>query len=312
VEQPVAHDPGTSGPRGRGGRWGSPGSRLAWATLVGALVVGLLVGVGAWVDRGPARPTYGRYVALGDSFTAAPFVPLTALAHGCLRSTNNYPHLVAGALRIPELHDRSCTGARTQDLPGRQLTHLGLQVPPQLDALDRRTDLVTIGIGANDEHLYGRIATRCRQLVGTCPLADERPVIAGTLSRLRPRLVDSVQLVQRLAPRARVVLVGYPALLPPRGDCARLPRMRPVDRATFRAANHALSAGLRAAARRTGVEYVDVEAASRGHDICSRDPWIQGRVGDGRRAAALHPFAQEQLAVARMVEDLLLRPPPRR
>ncbi|MCW2867050.1 MAG: hypothetical protein JWR20_1238, partial [Marmoricola sp.] len=39
---------------------------------------------------------------------------------------------------------------------------------------------------------------------------------------------------------------------------------------------------------------------------------IQGRVGNGRRAAALHPFAREQLAVARMVEDVLLRPPPRR
>ena len=88
--------------------------------------------------------------------------------------------------------------------------------------------------------------------------------------------------------------------------------MRPQDRATFRAANHGLSAGLRAAARDTGVEYVDVETASRGHDICSRDPWIQGRVGNGRVAAALHPLPDEQLAVARMVEDLLLRPAPRR
>ena len=282
------------------------------ATVVGALIVGLLVGVGAWVDRGPERPSYEQYVALGDSFSAAPFVPLSVLARGCLRSTNNYPHLVAGALRIPVLRDRSCTGARTQDLPGRQVTHSGRQVPPQLDALDRRTDLVTIGIGANDERLYGRIATRCRRLVGTCRLADERAVIAATLSRLPPRLVDTVQLVQRLAPRARVVLIGYPALLPVRGDCRLLPRMRPQDRATFRAANHGLSAGLRAAARDTGVEYIDVETASRGHDICSPDPWIQGRVGNGRRAAAMHPLPEEQLAVARMVEDLLLRPPPRR
>ncbi|WP_460818515.1 SGNH/GDSL hydrolase family protein [Nocardioides korecus] len=280
--------------------------------MVGSIVVGLLVGVGAWVDRGPERPAYRQYVALGDSFTAAPYVPLSVLARGCLRSTNNYPQLVAGALRIPDLRDRSCSGARTQDLPGRQLTHAGRPVPPQLSALDRRTDLVTIGIGANDERLYGRIATRCRRTVGTCRLADERAAIAGTLSRLPPALVDTVRLVQRLAPRARVVLVGYPALLPARGDCRLLPRMRPEDRATFRAANHGLSAGLRAAARDTGVEYVDVETASRGHDICSSDPWIQGRVGNARRAAAMHPLPVEQLAVARMLEDLLLRPPPRR
>ncbi len=194
----------------------------------------------------------------------------------------------------------------------RQLTHRGRQVPPQLDALTRDTDLVTIGIGANNERLYGRIATRCRRLPGVCRLADERPQVAATLSRLQPSLVDTVLLVQRLAPRARVVLVGYPALLPPRGDCPLLPRMRPQDRATFRAANHGLSVALRAAARETGVEYVDVERASRGHDICSRRPWIQGRVGNGRRAAAMHPLAVEQLAVARLVEDVLLRPPPRR
>ena len=107
----------------------------------------------------------------------------------------------------------------------------------------------------------GRIATRCRRLPGVCRLADERPQVAATLSRLQPSLVDTVLLVQRLAPRARVVLVGYPALLPPRGDCPLLPRMRPQDRATFRAANHGLSVALRAAARETGVEYVDVERA---------------------------------------------------
>ncbi len=53
---------------------------------------------------------------MGDSYTAAPFVPLTDIARGCLRSSNNYPHLVAGALHIADLRDRSCSGARTKHL----------------------------------------------------------------------------------------------------------------------------------------------------------------------------------------------------
>ena len=32
-------------------------------------------------------------------------------------------------------------------------------------------------------------------------------------------------------------------------------------------------------------------AASRGHDICSSDPWVNGRVTDRQRALAYHPFA---------------------
>ena len=44
------------------------------------------------------------YVALGDSYTAAPFVPLTDVASGCYRSSNNYPRLLAAALHIDEGH----------------------------------------------------------------------------------------------------------------------------------------------------------------------------------------------------------------
>ena len=52
-----------------------------------ALVV-LLGGLGT---NGPGRPTYHHYVAMGDSFTAAPFVPLTDIAYGCYRSTQQLP-----------------------------------------------------------------------------------------------------------------------------------------------------------------------------------------------------------------------------
>jgi hypothetical protein len=44
-----------------------------------------------------------------------------------------------------------------------------------------------------------------------------------------------------------------------------------------------------------------VAKASRGHDLCADDPWVNGSVTDQKRAAAYHPFAEEQVAVADLV-----------
>ena len=74
------------------------------------------------------------YVALGDSYTAAPLVPHTDLMDGCLRSDRNYPQLVADELVNADLIDVSCGGAKTADLIVGQ--HLDKEVrAPQFDAL---------------------------------------------------------------------------------------------------------------------------------------------------------------------------------
>lgn len=280
--------------------------------LVAAVVtVAVVLVLGAVSSPQAPRPAYEHYVALGDSFTAAPFVPLTDFARGCFRSSNNYPHLLTDALRIDDLQDRSCTGARTRDLLARQRTSRGYLVPQQLTALSRRTDLVTIGLGANNDRLYARIATTCRRTPGVCRLHDERALLGSIVDQVGPALDDALAEVRERAPKARVLLVGYPKLLPQRGDCARLPRMRPQDRATFRATNRGLVEQMRDAAKRADVEFVDFYAASIGHDICSRHPWVQGRVGSSRRAAALHPLPVGQVALARMIEDVLEKAPPK-
>ncbi|WP_030484748.1 SGNH/GDSL hydrolase family protein [Nocardioides aequoreus] len=256
------------------------------------------------------EPSYGRYVAFGDSFTAAPYVPVTDLASGCLRSDRNYAQRVAEELRIPTLLDRSCTGAQTSDLLGSQRTRLGVDVAPQAAVLSADTDLVTVGLGFNDERLYGRIASRCRQVADVCRLADERTMLLGIVDRVSLSLRLSLLDIRRRAPRARVLLVGYPRMLPPRGDCIELPRMRPQDRATFREVNRELGEQMRLAARQSQVEYVDFYRYSRGHDICSDTPWVQGRTGQGRRAAGMHPLPAGQRALARLISDTLREPPP--
>ena len=256
------------------------------------------------------EPTYARYVAFGDSFTAAPFVPVTDLASGCLRSRENYPHRVAETLRIQTLLDRSCTGAQTDDLLGSQRTRLGFDLAPQAAVLTRDTDLVTVGLGFNDGRLYGRIATRCRQVVDVCRLADERPQLQAIVARVAPALTSALLDIRERAPRARVLLVGYPRLLPARGDCVALPRMRPEDRETFRDLNRGLAQQMEFAAAVARVEYVDFYRHSFGHDICSSSPWVQGRTGEGRRAAGMHPLPAGQRALAGLLTATLRRPPP--
>jgi hypothetical protein len=59
-----------------------------------------------------------------------------------------------------------------------------------------------------------------------------------------------------------------------------------------------LNRALRQAARHTHVRFVDAYRLSRGHDICSARPWVNGAVTQQQRALAYHPFASGMRAVA--------------
>lgn len=277
-----------------------------------AILVLALAGVSACSDE-PKPQSEGAietYVALGDSFTAAPYVPKTDLARGCLRSNGNYPSLLAEHLDT-RLTDVSCSGADTEDLTGRQVTlGVGARIAPQLDAVKPDTDLITVGIGGNDFHLYGTLVARCTTFAarsGTpCDdalnglLADPSEVLA----RLRYRVFSALQAVHEAAPDATMVLVGYPRLTRPSGDCPKFP-LAPGDRRLTAALEQSLDQTLKQAAARAGALYVDMYAVSQGHEICSADPWVNGRQTDTSKALAYHPFAAEQEAVAEQIRTVL-------
>src|SRR5919109_3079172 len=57
------------------------------------------------------------YVALGDSYTAGPVIPVQLDdPGGCLRSDHNYPHLAAPETGLAPFRDVSCSGATTDDM----------------------------------------------------------------------------------------------------------------------------------------------------------------------------------------------------
>lgn len=249
------------------------------------------------------------YVALGDSYTAAPYVPLTDIADGCFRSDHNYPSLVAEALHVRHFRDVSCSAATTDDVTRRQRTapSRGVSVPPQLDAVHRDTDLVTVGLGGNDFGISGLLLRSCPTARSSCLPASAVPRIRRSIAALRPRLATTLRLVRRAAPHATVLLVGYPKIAPDHGSCPQLPALTPEALAVLNRLNRDLDVSMAAAARDAGVGYVDVYRPSTGHDICARVPWVNGVRTDPHRAAGMHPFGIEQRAVARLVVAKLSR-----
>ena len=220
-----------------------------------------------------------KYVALGSSFAAGvglgPADPNDPEGW-CGRTTVAYPCLVADRLKLT-LVNAACGGAKTENIAGVQLetwneAGRGI-VPLQIDAVDPDTDIVTITIGGNDVNYVGNlIAEACRadlaadpesvtgnaiaQFGDIAPWPDED--VAGALAALEVKLAAVVSVVQRKAPRARVLLVDYLTILPEDGEpCPAVPIPRERQRFLHEVA-HRLSLVTEAAARLTGAEFVAV------------------------------------------------------
>lgn len=271
---------------------------------------GLLAGCGGGFSSAPASPparTITSYAALGDGFTAAPYTGTTVGDDGCLRSDVDYPALVAEELHIDRVRDVSCTAATTASLttqvkPPRKKT----AVPPQLDAVDSDTDLVTIGAGIEDHDLLRHMFQICLAL----PCGDKftPQTVLGDVNTVGASLAAAVRTIQDKAPEASIVLVGYPRIAPTSGTCKDLPE---VDQLGLDAANQVLDAinsEVRSAARETGAEYLDVARLTAGHELCSGESWVHGSQGKRGDSIAYHPVAAEQRAVADALADLVRNP----
>lgn len=252
------------------------------------------------------------YVALGDSYTAAPLVPETDSSQACLRSDANYPRLVAAGLPGTELVDVSCVGATSESMTRPQ--RVGSDTaPPQLDALSDDVDLVTIGVGGNDFDLFTILLGDCLRLgqeaaPTSCRDRNVGPdgdALLEMVRQIETRVAEVVTDIRERAPQARVVVVTYPRLLPEAGSCPELIPLADPDYAYVTQVNRALSRALADAAEQAGADVADLYAASAGHDICSEEPWVNGIQTDTDRALALHPFAEGQQAAAQLVLDLL-------
>lgn len=295
-------------------RWGPGGAALLATAVLTTLLLAACSGTPSTAERsagaGAAGPGITSYAALGDSYTAAPFVPVTSLARGCLRSDHDYPAQLARLLGA-RLRDVSCSGASTRAVLHGQVLGYGdlrSRLRPQIAAVRPGTDLVTVGLGGNDGGLFGTLVRQCLAAAGQDSCAEGLRARLGDPARLVAatglRVAGALRAVHRAAPDARVVLVGYPRVVAAGRGCRALP-LAPADRRLLAGIEARLDRALAGAARRTGTAYLDLRTLSRGHEVCSPRPWVNGAVTDQQRAAAFHPFAEEQRAVAEALRALV-------
>lgn len=252
------------------------------------------------------------YVALGDSYAAGPgLLPARSDPVACERGRSNYPAYLAQWLSVRRYADVSCTGAMTPSVTAPQVRPDGTTVPPQLDAVTPGTDLVTLTLGGNDRGVFQRIVTDCpgdsdcfRALDDLGPDAPD-----VTVAGLADRTVDTIERIREVAPRALVVVVGYPAIFPPDDEgCEELGFSgRALTEA--RAYLDDVADALAGAAARTGVMFVEMRTAGAQHHVCSDDPWMAGQVALDGTTRPWHLYQQGMRSIASVVLQQLTGSP---
>ncbi|WP_442816666.1 SGNH/GDSL hydrolase family protein [Streptomyces sp. NBC_01304] len=278
-----------------------PLRRLTTTIAAAGTVAALGVAVPAQASATERLP----YVALGDSYSAAsgnfPLDPTAPLL--CARSTVNYPHVIARRTGA-QLTDVSCGGAQTKDFAGSQYPG----VAPQLDAVRGDTRLVTMTIGGNDNNTFisailacgsagiltGGKGSPCKDLYGS---SFDDKIESGTYPAVRAAL----KAVRAKAPDARIAIIGYPWIVPAKADRSCFAKM-PVaegDVPYLRNLQGHLNQVIERAAAETGTMFVDMAAASEGHDACRPigTRWIEP-VLPHASLAVVHPNALGEAGMA--------------
>ncbi|MCT4352072.1 SGNH/GDSL hydrolase family protein [Streptomyces sp. Je 1-79] len=251
------------------------------------------------------------YVALGDSYSAGSGVlPVDTSNLLCLRSTANYPHVLASRTGA-RLKDVTCGAAQTKDFTASQYPG----VAPQLDALSVGTDLVTFTMGGNDNNTFINALTAC----GTAGLLSggkgspckdrngtsfDDQIEANTY----PALKKALQNIRAKSPGARVAALGYPWITPATADAscfAKLP-IAAGDVPYMRSIQAHLNSAIERAARETGAIYVDFSQVSEGHDACkpAGTRWIEPLLF-GQSIVPVHPNALGEKRMAERTMSVL-------
>lgn len=279
--------------------------RLLAAAVAAAATLSLVTTASAAQADAPLN-----YVALGDSYSAAsgvlppdPSAPLL-----CLRSTRNYPHVLAAATGA-DLTDVTCGAAETKHFTSAQYPG----VAPQVNALGTDTDLVTMTIGGNDSGVFISAILACGA-AGIVTLGQGSPCKNLYGSKFEdtvrnttyPALVSALNAVRAKAPNAKVGIIGYPWILPATGGCFDKMPVAKGDVPYLRSLQTTLNDAVRRAAGATGATYVDMNAVSDGHDACQPlgTRWIEP-VLQTTNPVVVHPNALGEAKMAAQAISVL-------
>jgi lysophospholipase L1-like esterase len=289
--------------------------RSPWPLLV-AIAITLAVGVGSYVTRDdravqdstvrPAQAHGPEYVAIGDSFTAGGRIgSFQPGGTDCLRSTRNYPSLVAAELGYA-LRDVSCYGASTKDV----LDGDSSGIPAQVDALSTKTRQVTVSIGGNDPGIFSSMFLTCVRTsrphsTGSPCQRQFEGKLAAKMRQVSDRVGVVLDEIRKRAPTATVLVINYLRLMPQASVCSLTP-FADRDVFWFASVERRLSDAVGSAAKQRNLDVVDAHALSENHELCSgRDAWVNGPRPKNLDGLLFHPNGAGERAVAKAVVERL-------
>jgi lysophospholipase L1-like esterase len=243
--------------------FGRLSARLAATSAALALVAGFTAVPASAAPANPEPPA-PVYVALGDSYaagtgggayTASPF----GLPAECRQTLEAYPTV----LRRTAVN-LGCFGATTTDVAR-------VAEAEQLADLLKAATVVTVTVGGNDINT-GQVALSCTT-PGTTPTCGAAlfDSLAVKLRELPGNIKRMLDVVKTRAPKAKIVLTGYPRLF------TLNPLLSPQQTQTAKTMNSAadlLNATIAYSALVNRVRYVSVTERFIGHGIGSAQPWI--------------------------------------
>jgi len=285
--------------------------RLTGAASILAASLGVAL-PGAALGASPqSDSTAGPFVALGDSYAAGNLIPASPWGTpvDCLRSSHDYGADAAAALGTSYV-DVTCNGATTANMTQPQKV-LGGVNPPQFNALAADDSVVTLTIGGDDMGFSGVLKTcALLSLTGLFSEPCQRHYAAGgtdplvaAIDAAAPEVAAVLQGIHARAPLARVLLVGYPDILPASGHgCWPEVPFAAGDLPYLRGIETGLNQMLADTAAANGATYVDTYAATIGHDACASPSAkdVEGLIPVSL-AYPFHPNQRGELAMAQQV-----------
>lgn len=228
--------------------------------------------------------------SLGSSFAAGPGIDPQIEPLSAMRSAQNYPNLLAAHLDAI-LTDRTVSGATLLNITVDEQSCFPDTFPTQLSGLPDHTNIVTLTAGGNDLNYIGNIISEsCGAEIEPSPLSP---------SELEARLGEVLDEIHKRAPRARVFLVEYLAVLgpdtKPEVDIPLTQERIDYHRNVASILQNAYAVAARA--RSQWCETIPIHELSQGHAVGSKEPWV----GSLTSGPLLHPNLSGMKAIAEIL-----------
>ena len=258
--------------------------------------------------------------------------------NNCHQSKYAYAKLVEQQLskRSYDLDFQACSGAVMRDVESRR-QYPGLSLPNQLEAIDSKTALVTLGIGGNDMGFapllgYCVFESDCQEVFNKGLYAGQyEDIFENNIRAMYPRLVRLYTKVRNRADNAPVYVLGYPTIFsesisggtgcPGTQAFGCTDGFETEEKKWITSRQDQFTEVQRLAAKRAGVHFVDLTDAYANHEFSApqygaevSDAWINPfhlgpqlpsvGDGDGKGKFPFHPTIEGHAKDYELLEDM--------